>query len=343
MIVVTGGYGFIGTNVVKALRKAGEEVLIVDKRNDLFIQLKYHNKEKCVDYIEFLTRLNDESYRDRISAIVHLGAESSTTNKAKDKIMKHNLMYSVTLANYCLEYNIPFIYASSASIYGDYDFLNKTHDFKPLNNYAKSKKAFDDLMESKIYSRETESMFIGLRFFNVYGPYEFHKYGQSSPIYRYWKEARENGEIVVYCGPDGKGNDAINYSRDFVHVDDICNIIYFLIKNKDFVLEQINGIYDVGSGESSTFQDVALMVSTYFATKIDPIPVSLAMKQIPDHIGKGSQPYTKAKMSIYKAIEKVSDIDYGVEFSGKPTSLTDGVVKYLNWLEKWRANESTFI
>jgi len=235
MILITGHKGFIGQNLVEKMIKGNfdlDDLVLIDlKEGDVFKSLE------CVKF-------ND------IKKIIHLGAISDTTETDIKKMMTYNVIFTLELFRKALEFNIPVIYASSASVYGN----SIDYSYNPLNLYADSKMLIDTYVERHI----TEfSHIVGLRFFNVYGNKEEHKKSQASPVTQFSIQAKESGVIKVFEGSE-------NYKRDFVSVEDVIECI-FLSDRKE------SGIYDVGTSMQTSFLDVARIISSLYKCKIEEI------------------------------------------------------------------------
>ncbi|MEE9286697.1 MAG: ADP-glyceromanno-heptose 6-epimerase [Gammaproteobacteria bacterium] len=253
MIVVTGAAGFIGSNLVKALNQRGRnDIFAVDDltaagkfRNltdcDL---LDYIDKDSFVEQIEFGTELPD-----RIEAIIHQGACTDTTEWDGRFMMQNNYVYSKVLLAYCQENGIPFIYASSAAVYGSGQMFHESRDCElPLNVYGYSKFLFDQYVRQIL--RSGKSQIVGLRYFNVYGPREQHKGSMASVAYHFNNQLLESGRMRLFKGSDGYGDG--EQRRDFVYVDDVVAINLWFLEHPDK-----SGIFNVGTGQSQSFNDVA--------------------------------------------------------------------------------------
>ena len=218
MIIVTGGAGFIGSNLIKELNKNGHKnIIVVD---DLTNGYKFKNLVDCdiEDYFDYTELFNDSIRRvvwEDVSSIYHEGAISSTTEWNGKLVMKDNYTFSTNLLNHAIHYNIPFSYASSASVYGhgvkENTPFKESDKLNPLNVYAYSKMLFDKRVENVIESNNYKTTIIGNRYFNVYGPGEEHKGDQASPIHKFYKQALDNNYIEIFKGSD-------NFVRDFICV-----------------------------------------------------------------------------------------------------------------------------
>ncbi|RLA07990.1 MAG: ADP-glyceromanno-heptose 6-epimerase [Gammaproteobacteria bacterium] len=315
MIVVTGGVGFIGSNLVKALNKKNQnDILVVD---DLTDGTKVINLADCdiADYQDknlFIQNIKNNSLPKNITAIVHLGACSSTIEWDGHFIMNNNYEYSKTLFHYAVDNNIQFIYASSASVYGAGDkFAEKREHEKPINMYAYSKFLFDVYVRNFWQKYGKNSQVVGLRYFNVYGPREQHKGDMSSVAYKLNSQIPKTGVAKLFKGTDGYKNG--EQLRDFVYVGDTVNVKLWLLENP-----AISGIFNVGTGVAQSFKDVANAVIDYHKTgKIEYI-------DFPKHLIGYYQSYTQADiLSLKKA-------GYDKNFK----NVQQGVLEYLTLLNK---------
>jgi len=313
MIVVTGGAGFIGSNIVKGLNERGrEDILVVD---DLRDGTKFLNLVDCeiLDYLDkddFIARVrSDADLGAPVEAIFHEGACSSTTEWDGVYMMGNNYEYSKTLLHYCLEKCAAFLYASSASVYGGGKVFSETREHEsPLNVYGYSKYLFDQYVR-RILPR-TGSQVAGFRYFNVYGPREQHKGGMASVAYHLSQQlsAGENPRLFAGCEGYGDGEQR----RDFIYVDDVVDVNLWFLDNPDK-----SGIVNLGTGRSQTFREVATAVIVWFGRgEIEYIP-------FPEHLRGRYQSFTEADMS---ALRK-----FGYTRSFR--SVEEGVPLYLDWLQ----------
>jgi ADP-L-glycero-D-manno-heptose 6-epimerase len=207
-------------------------------------------------------------------AVFHLGAISSTTECDTQELARLNILSSCELLEWCVKHSIPFVYASSASVYGlGSNGFGEDTPLTPMNYYAISKASFDMFASQKMKDHPNAKIF-GLRYFNVYGANESHKGDMASPIYKFTNQAKETGEIRVFEGSD-------NYVRDFISVDDVVDITFAA---KDF---EKSGIYNVGTGNPRSFLDVANIISDHTGAKIVEIP-------FPPHLVGKYQAFTKS-------------------------------------------------
>jgi len=254
-IVVTGAAGFIGSNLIRALNARGErDIIAVD---NLSRAEKISNLADCdiadfLDKEDFIVRLADGDFAYDLSAILHQGACSDTMEHDGRYMMRNNYRYSVTLVDYCQEQGIPFLYASSAAVYGAGTTFREERAFEsPLNVYAYSKALFDQYVRRLL--RERSAQIAGFRYFNVYGPREQHKGRGSSVAWHFYHQFQAEGKVRLFEGSGGYGNG--EQRRDFVHVDDI-------VKGNLYFLDhpEISGIFNLGTGRAQSFNDVAVAV-----------------------------------------------------------------------------------
>jgi ADP-L-glycero-D-manno-heptose 6-epimerase len=312
MKVVTGAAGFIGSNIVKALNNLGHtDILAVD---DLTDGKKMFNLADCdiADYLDkdcFLQQIEDGEFNGKLEVIFHEGACSSTTEWNGKFMMENNFEYSKKLLHHCLDNNVQFIYASSASVYGgSSQFIEEREVEKPLNVYAYSKFLFDQYVRRL---KPTDSQIVGLRYFNVYGPREQHKGGMSSVAFHFNNQIKANGTCRLFEGIEGYGNGA--QLRDFISIDDVVKVNLWLWQHSD-----ISGIFNCGTGECQSFNDVANAVIKYHKKgRIEYIP-------FPDSLKGAYQSYTQADISKLRAV------GYDKPFK----SVEQGVFDYLDWLNQ---------
>ena len=255
MIIVTGGAGFIGSNIVQALNEQGrEDILVVDDLSDSskFINLSDLKTIDYVDRLHFQDQLSDYRVLSGVEAVFHQGACSDTMATDGREMMETNFSFSKKLLDRCLDAGTSIIYASSAAIYGpDKNFVvGETNEF-PLNIYAYSKYLFDRLVSSRLST--CSSQVVGLRYFNVYGPREKHKGRMASVVYQMFEQFEDTGEIRLFEGTSGFNHG--EQRRDFVSVKDVVSVNLHMFQNT-----KIRGIANVGSGKSRSFNDVALLV-----------------------------------------------------------------------------------
>ena len=311
MIVVTGGAGFIGSNIVKGLNEAGEEnIIVVDNLSNAEKHLNL-NSLSIADYIdkdEFLQKLNKFQ---NVSAIFHQGACSSTTEQDGKYMMSNNYEYSKTLLNYCLENSIDFLYASSASVYGNgkAGFVEKREAEYPLNVYGFSKFAFDNYVRRVL--PQDKSQVLGLRYFNVYGPQENHKGRMASVAFHLFHQLQETGKMKLF---EGSGN----FRRDFIHVADTVKI------NLHFYESKTSGIFNAGTGKARSFEDIATTLQNLRGSGgIESIP-------FPEDLRGKYQEFTEA------GLDKLRAAGYSREFM----SLEEGVQQYY---EQLSATDGRFV
>jgi len=251
-IVVTGAAGFIGANLVKALNRRGEtRIIAVDNlaRADKCANLVDCEIDDYLDKEEFLARLADGDFDDDIGAMLHQGACSDTMEADGRYMMRNNYRYSVTLLDWCQSNDVPFLYASSAAVYGaGAVFREERACESPLNVYGYSKFLFDQYVRRTLPERAAQ--IAGFRYFNVYGPREQHKERMASVVWHFYRQYASEGRVRLFEGSGGFA--AGEQRRDFVSVEDVVKV------NLDFLDHpERSGIFNVGAGKATTYNAVA--------------------------------------------------------------------------------------
>ena len=253
-IVVTGAAGFIGANIVKALNLRGErDIIAVDdlSQGDQFRNLVDCEISHYLDKADFLLLLAEGEFDNQLRVVFHQGACSDTMNHDGKYMMENNYQYSLSLLNYCQNEAIPFLYASSAAVYGGGTTFveSRTHE-SPLNVYGYSKFLFDQVFRQRMEDGLSAQV-AGFRYFNVYGPREQHKGRMASVAFHHVNQYREAGRVKLFGGWDGWGNGM--QSRDFVSVEDVVKVNLFFLDHPE-----LSGIFNLGSGRAQPFNDVAM-------------------------------------------------------------------------------------
>ena len=312
MIVVTGAAGFIGSCLVKKLNDLGHEnIILVD---DFTLKSKERNLQnksylKKVSRNVFFDWL--EQNKKPIDFIFHIGARTDTTEFNKETLKKLNTDYSKNIWNYCINTKTPLVYASSAATYGigengyedSHEIINK---LKPLNPYGKSKNDFDIWV---LKQKTTPPFWAGLKFFNVYGPNEYHKGRMASVIFHAFNQIQANQKMKLFRSHNENYKNG-EQLRDFIYVKDVISICMFLYSNKPK-----SGIYNVGTGKARSFND--LTKSTFNALNIN---IDISYIDTPADIRDKYQYFTEASMN------KLISVGYTKPF----ISLEDGVKDYVN-------------
>jgi ADP-L-glycero-D-manno-heptose 6-epimerase len=312
MIIVTGGAGFIGSAVVWRLNQLGEsEIIIVDElgTDDKWKNLVPLKFEDFVHKDDFISMILERDLPFEITAIIHMGANSSTTEKDADQLFSNNYLYTKELANYSLENNIRFIYASSAATYGDGslgfdDDEEKLESLRPLNMYGYSKQLFDLwAKKNKVFDK-----IVGLKYFNVYGPNEYHKGDMRSVVHKAFGQISDTRRVKLFRSLNPKYKDG-EQLRDFIYIKDAVDMTLFFLDNPN-----INGLFNVGTGKSRTWND---LVTAIF--KALDKPVNIEYVDLPAHLRAKYQYFTEAKM------DKIKKAGYNKSIM----SLEDGVADYV--------------
>lgn len=311
MIVVTGAAGFIGSCLVSGLNAQGyKDLILVDdfskKEKDSNLDGKIFSQkiERSV-FDEWLNENNKMVY-----FIFHIGARTDTTEFDKSIFDELNLDYTKRIWNQCIEFGIPLVYASSGATYGlgehGYsDSHNVVEKLKPLNPYGDSKNDFD---KWALKQEKAPYFWAGLKFFNVYGPNEYHKSRMASVIFHAFNQIKNNGKVKLFRSHNSDYKDG-EQLRDFIYVKDVVNVCLFLMENR-----KNSGLYNLGTGQARTFLDLAK--STFAALELEP---NIDFVDTPEDIRDKYQYYTQAEM------QKLISIGYDKPF----TSLEDGVNDYV--------------
>ena len=314
MLIITGGAGFIGSNLIYELNRIKEKnIIICDVLNSKLKKnyLKKLSYKKIVPPIKIFNFL--EKNKEKIRYIFHLGAISATTSSNFSKLIKNNLEFPIKILKFCNLNKIDLIYASSASTYGngkngfnDNDNLHYLNKLKPLNFYVKIKNLFDLNVSKKIKKKsELSIQCVGLKFFNVYGKNEKHKKKQMSIISSLSSIIKKKGKVKLFKSHNKNFKDG-EQKRDFIHVSDCINVILWFYKKN-----RISGLFNVGTGDARTFIDVTKIL--YKELKIKE---NISFIDTPKNIRKHYQYYTKAnitKLRKYGYKKKFQNIEDGIK------------------------------
>lgn len=316
MIIITGGAGFIGSAFAWRLNQEGiEDIIIVDR---LGTSEKWKNlvNLQFADYIHsdrFLQMINGGDLPFEVNAVIHMGACSSTTERDAEYLWRNNFIYTRTLAEWSIERGSRFIYASSAATYGDgkqgfSDNLSEIKMLKPINMYGYSKQAFD----LWVLKHQLEKKLAGLKFFNVFGPNEYHKGEMTSVIFKAFHQIQKTGKVRLFKSylseyPDG------GQMRDFVYVKDCVNALWWFLHNPC-----ANGIFNLGTGKARTWNDLINAVFTAMGK-----PANIEYVEMPDSIRNQYQYFTCAQLDNLKSAGCL------INFSSLEDSVRDYVVNYL--------------
>ncbi len=291
MYIVTGGAGFIGSNLVRdLLRRGHENVVVVDDLSDghKFVNIADLAIADYLDKDDFLDKLSERGFASDIEAILHQGACSETTEWDGRYMMKNNYSYSQVLLHHCLENHVPYIYASSAAVYGASEtFVENPEHEHPLNVYGYSKLQFDRYVRR--VAATPASQVVGLRYFNVYGPREQHKGSMASVAFHFHNQVRKQGEARLFEGSGGYEDG--EQLRDFVYVDDVCAVNSWFLENPG-----ASGIFTCGSGKAQSFNDVANAVIDWNGDG------NIRYIAFPDQLKGAYQSYTQADLTKLRAV-----------------------------------------
>ena len=326
-IVVTGAAGFIGSNIVKGLNLRGEkEIIAVD---DLTLGDQFRNLVDCdiahyLDKNDFLLMLAEGEFDGELSAVIHQGACSDTMNHDGKYMMENNYQYTLSLLNHCQSEAVPFLYASSAAVYGaGRTFVEQREHEGPLNVYGYSKFLFDQVVRRRM-AEGLSAQVAGFRYFNVYGPREQHKQRMASVAFHNFNQYREHGAVKLFGAWDGWGDGM--QSRDFVSVEDVVKVnLHFLDHPEE------SGIFNLGSGRAQPFNDVA--VSTVNACRRHAGESELTLAQI---VEQGILEYIDFPDALKGKYQSFTEGDIGklrsAGYLDPMLTVEQGVSRYVDWL-----------
>ena len=312
-IIVTGGAGMIGSNIIKGLNDGGKnDIIVVDnlKNGKKFWNLTELDISDYFDKIDFLDKVQNRKGFENVEAVFHEGACSSTTEWDGQYMMENNYEYSKVLLHYCLERKVPFFYASSAATYGDsIVYKEESENENPINIYGYSKYLFDQ------YVRRNETYFesqvVGFRYFNVYGPREQHKGSMASVAFHLNNQIQAGENPKLFEGSGGYGDG--EQRRDFIYVSDAVNINLWMMEHPE-----VMGIFNIGTGKSQTFNEVAESVIKYHGKgEIEYIP-------FPNHLKGSYQSFTEADLTKLRA----------TGYDGSFNTVQEGIDEYMEWLHR---------
>ena len=320
MIILTGGAGMIGSMVAWHLNNEmsfNDFVIVDDLANE---QQEYNfNKRDFVEYIKKDDLKKYLSKKQNISAVIHMGAISATTESNFNRLLESNIRFSQQLWHWCAKNKVPFIYASSAATYGDGSFNYNDNEseldqLNPLNAYGYSKHFFDRWIQLELAKKQpAPPQWCGLKFFNVYGPNEYHKDRMASVVFHAFNQYKESKQIKLFKSEHPSYKDGMQV-RDFIYVKDAVKVVIFFLNNSKF-----SGVYNVGTGNPETFKALAKAVLSNNTGNPDEIKYI----NMPNDLKGKYQYYTKAR------IDKIRSIGFGDNFKNLNEGVTDYLKNYL--------------
>lgn len=318
MIVITGGAGMIGSIMAWHLNtKLGREDLVITDRITHENQWQNLVHRKYAEYLDKDQLFDWLDEHDEVSAIIHMGAISATTERDFNKLVADNMHYSQDLWDWCADNEVPFFYASSAATYGD---GNKGYDdasiegLRPLNGYGYSKHFFDQWVLKQVAEKQvTPPAWAGFKFFNVYGPNEYHKERMASVAFHTFNQFSETGTMKLFKGTKAGIEDGMQL-RDFVYVKDVAAVMAYFLTSALSNKPAANGIYNIGTGQARSFKDLATNVMTSMSRE-----PSITYIDMPQDLQGKYQYFTQAEMA------KLRQAGYNAPF----TSLEEGVKDYV--------------
>ena len=319
MVIVTGGAGLIGSNVVAALNARGiSDILVVDHMKDghKMFNLASLETQDYLDKVDFLELVEREVDLGTVDALFHLGACSATTEWDGEFVMRNNFEYSKKLLHWCQRSKVPYFYASSASVYGlgRRGFVERRDCEMPINMYAYSKFQFDQYVRAIWH--KLSSQVVGFRYFNVYGPGERHKHSMASTAYHFNQQLLTDGVCRLFSGTGGYSDG--EQKRDFVYVEDAAAVNLWFLEH-----EEKSGIFNVGTGIASTFNEVA-STAIRWHEKENGVKGTIEYIPFPTHLEGVYQNYTQADLTALRHV--------GCDVRFRPVA--EGVMSYLDVLNK---------
>ncbi|HPT49557.1 MAG TPA: ADP-glyceromanno-heptose 6-epimerase [Accumulibacter sp.] len=329
--IVTGAAGFIGSNLVEALNARGvDRIIAVDNltKADKFKNLVDCEIADYIDKTEFIDRLLAGDFDGEVDAIFHQGACSNTMESDGRYMMDNNYRYSLALLDWCLDQDVPLLYASSAATYGGGGVFREQRQHEaPLNVYGYSKFLFDQIVRQRLAAAGScRSQVVGFRYFNVYGPRESHKGRMASVAFHHYHQFRAEGKVKLFAGCDGYVDGA--QRRDFVHVADVARVNLFFLDHPEK-----SGIFNVGTGRAQTFNELAVANVNHCRalTGLPALPLDELVRQglieyipFPDDLRGKYQSFTEADLS------KLRQAGYDAPFA----AVEEGVAQYVQWLSR---------
>ena len=326
--IVTGACGFIGANLVKALNERGEtDIIAVDNltRADKFRNLVDCEIADYLDKQEFLDLIEGGQFDGVVDAVLHQGACSDTMESDGRYMMDNNYRYSVSLLDFCIEQEVPFLYASSASVYGGGSVFTEAREFEaPLNVYGYSKFLFDQIVRRR--QDDASAQIAGFRYFNVYGAREQHKGRMASVAFHFFNQFQAEGRVKLFEGCDGYADG--EQRRDFVAVSDVVKVNMFFLEHPE-----LSGIYNLGSGRAQSFNDVA--VATVNACRVAKGDAALSLAEL---LAQGMIEYVAFPEALKGKYQSFTEADLArlraAGYRGEFASVEQGVGRYVGQMLK---------
>ena len=326
MIVITGSAGFIGSALAARLNEARYFDLVLVDDFSRVDKAPNHAELKCVQRVDRLAFFDWlEVNENQVQFIFHLGARTDTAEQDRAIFDDLNVSYSQRIWNACVEYGLPLVYASSAATYGagECGFRDEhsiVESLKPLNLYGESKNDFDRWSLAQAAEGHAPYFWTGLKFFNVFGPNEYHKGRMASVVFHTYNQVKETGGMTLFRSHNSDYLDG-EQTRDFVYVKDVTEVCYFLMHHRQ---NSSSGLYNLGTGKARTFLDLAK--GTFRALKREP---NISFVDTPEDIRGTYQYFTEADMS------KLRSIGYDSEFHTLEAAIEDYVKNYLVTSSRW--------
>jgi ADP-L-glycero-D-manno-heptose 6-epimerase len=332
-IIVTGGAGFIGSNIIEGLNQLGiTDIIVVDNLSTAhkFKNIVDLHITEFIDKQDFIASIQQSPHKFKhVAAIFHQGACSDTMEHNGQYMMKNNFAYSKQLFAFCQEYQIPFLYASSAATYGnETTFIEQAEYEKPLNIYGYSKLLFDNYLRHYMQNHTLRAQVVGFRYFNVYGPRECHKGKMASVAFHHYMQYMQHKKVKLFGEYAGYG--AGEHTRDFIYVGDVVHANLAMWQHAN-----ISGIFNLGTGKAEPFNNIAHSMLNACLSDENTTNSSLTLNQLIENNMLEYIPFPNSLVGKYQSYTQANLINLRTtNFNHNFLSVAQGVQKYYAWLKQ---------